>query len=377
MDGDQFIADHVRTIGSSGIRKVFDLGATLKDPINLSIGQPDFAVPKEIRDDIAEAVTSGKTGYTVTRGLPALRERIAQSLKEEFDWSPDLFVTSGVSGGLVLSLLACVNPGEQVLFADPYFVSYIHLTRLFGAVPVPVSVYPDFQLHPDRFEAAITPKTKVILLASPSNPTGVVHREEDVKRICEIARERDLLILSDEIYNVLTYDRPSPSAVRYAPERTILLRGFSKSYAMTGLRCGFAAGPPAIIEQMAKLQQYTFVCSPHPVQEGAIRAMDVDMSEQVRSYGKKRDLVCDALSGVVDFVRPGGGFYVFPKVPDGFASGTEFAEKAIEHNTLLIPGEVFSEKDTHFRISYAAPDEKLLAGCEVIKQLASSACSAK
>ena len=370
MTGKQFIADHVKPIGSSGIRRVFDLGATLKDPINLSIGQPDYPVPDNVQDAMIDAIRAGHNGYTVTRGIPPLRERIAQKLKDEFDWEPDLFVTSGLSGGLLLSLMACLNPGDEVLIGDPYFVSYPHLVRLTAGVPVFVNLYDDFQLHPERFAAAVTDKTKLIIVCSPGNPTGTVYRDEDVRALGELARKHDLLIVSDEIYCTLSYDGTNPSPARFAPERTVLLRGFGKSHAMTGLRLGYAAGPPDVITEMAKLQQYTFVCAPHPAQYGALTAMDTDMSHHLAAYRAKRELVCTELEGVLDFVRPSGGFYVFPKAPPRFPSATPFVEEAIRRNVLIIPGEVFSERDTHFRISYAVPNNKIREGCEILRTLA-------
>lgn len=366
----QLIAEHVKPIGSSGIRRVFELGATLKDPIDLSIGQPDFPVPDNVKEAMIRAIKQDRNSYTVTRGIPQLRDRIAKQLEDEFDWKPDLFVTSGVSGGLLLALMACVNPGDEVLLCDPYFVSYEHLVRLVHGVPVHVSLYDDFELHPDRFENAITEKTKLVLLCSPCNPTGVVYREQNISTVARIAEKNDLLILSDEIYNTLAYDGPSPSPVRFAPERTVLLRGFGKSYAMTGLRMGYAAGPSEIISEMAKLQQYTFVCAPHPVQFGGLEAMDTDMSAQIDSYRLKRDLICDELEGAFEFVRPSGGFYVFPRIPSAYKSATAFVEEAIRRNVLVIPGEVFSRQDTHFRISYAAPDEKIREGCKILRSLA-------
>lgn len=365
-----FIAEHVRGIGSSGIRRVFDLAATLKDPINLSIGEPDFEVPAPVRQAMIRAIDDRKTGYTVTRGIQPLRDRIAKQLKNEFDWAPDVFVTCGVSGGLFLSLLATINPGDEVVFADPYFVSYKHLVRMVRGVPRMVDTYPDFRVDPDRVAQAITERTKIILLCSPGNPTGVTQDAEGVRAICELARKHNLLILSDEIYTALCYDSANPSPVSYAPERTILLRGFAKSHAMTGLRIAYAAGPTAIITEMAKLQQYTYVCAPHPVQYGALTALDTEMSTQVAAYRAKRDLVCRELEGSFEFVRPGGGFYVYPKAPARFANATAFVEEAIRRNVLIIPGEVFSERDTHFRISYAAPDNTIRRGCEVLRALA-------
>lgn len=370
MTGQQFLAEHVKPIGSSGIRRVFDLAATLQDPINLSIGQPDYAVPDNVKQAMIRAIQADRNGYTVTHGIPQLRERIAAELKREFDWEPDLLVTSGVSGGLLLALMACINPGDEVLIGDPYFVSYRHLVTLVGGVPVLVDLYDDFQLRTERFAAAVTEKTKMILVCSPGNPTGVVYAEEDVRRIAELARQHDLLIVSDEIYCMLTYDGPNPSPVRFAPQRTLLLRGYSKSYAMTGLRMGYAAGPPEVIAQMAKLQQYTFVCAPHPAQIGALEAMDTDISGHISAYRTKRDLVCEELQGTFDFVRPAGGFYVFPRAPARYASSTALVEEAISRNLLIIPGEAFSQRDTHFRVSYAAPDDKIRQGCEILRSLA-------
>jgi len=370
MPNRSFVTEHVRGIGSSGIRRVFDLGATMQDPIDLSIGQPDFPVPSNIKEVMIQAIRSDRNGYTVTRGLPALRKKISAALKAEFDQDPDVCVTCSVSGGLILSLLACLSPGDEVLISDPYFVSYKHLVRLARGVPVPVNVYDDFQLHPERLAAAVTPKTKVVIVGSPGNPTGIVYSDSDIQAIARLARDRDFLIITDEIYQLLAYDGPVSSPFRYAPERTILLRGYGKAYAMTGLRVGFAAGPTEIITEMAKLQQYTYVCAPQPSQHGAIEAMDTDMSAQVAAYRAKRDLVCRELEGAFEFVRPSGGFYVFPKAPASFPTATAFVEEAIRNKVLVIPGEVFSDRDTHFRISYAVPDERIRRGCAVLRGLA-------
>jgi aspartate aminotransferase/aminotransferase len=369
MAPDRFIADHVRSITPSGVRRIFDLGAKLEDPIDLSIGQPDFPVPENIRQAMCDAIRAGKTGYTPTRGIPQLRERIARYLQSEYRWETEVLVTSGVSGGLFLTLIACLNPGDEVLIGDPYFVAYKTLVRLAGGTAVAVSQYDDFQLHPERFAAKITGRTKAIIVCSPGNPTGVVYRREDIHAIAELARKHDLLLISDEIYHTLVYDAKAETPVRFAPERTVLLRGFGKSHALTGLRLGYVAGPADLIGEMAKMQQFTFVCAPHPGQYGALAAMDTDMSAQVAAYRKKRDLVCERLKGVVEFVRPGGGFYVFAKAPAKYRSATEFVDAGIKRNLLLIPGDAFSERDTHFRISYAVPDERIERGCEIIRQL--------
>lgn len=370
MIGKQFVSQRATSLGASGIRRIFDLAASMTNPIDMSMGQPDFDTPEAVKQAAIKAIRDGKNGYTVTHGVPELRTRISAGLKKEFDWDPAVFVTCGVSGGLMLAMMACVNPGDEVLIGDPHFVSYPHLIRMFGGTPVMVDLYDDFALQPDRFEAAITDKTKMILINSPANPTGTVAPESNITAIAELAQKHDLLLASDEIYNLLAYEGAPASPVRFAPERTLLLRGFGKSYGMTGWRMGYAAGPPAVIAEMAKMQQYSFVCAPHMAQEACITALDTDVSEQVRNYTRKRDLAASTLKGSFEFARPGGGFFVFPKVPPAYESATAFVEKAIENNVLVIPGNAFSRRDTHFRISYALPDDKIVAGCEVLCSIA-------
>lgn len=370
MRGEQFLAERIKPIGVSGIRKIFDLAATMESPIDLSIGQPDFDVPEPAKQAAVDAIRGRRNGYTVTQGLPELRARIRRELAMEFECEPEVMVTSGVSGALILAMLATVNPGDEVIFPEPYFVSYPHLVTLAGGVGVPVDMHDDFRLDPDRIAAAITSKTRILLINSPANPTGVVYAEDDVRAVAELAVRHDLLIISDEIYNRLSYDRASPSPFLDAPGRTLMLRGFGKSYGMTGWRMGYAAGPPAIIAEMCKLQQYTFVCAPQPLQWGALAAMDTDVAVHRDAYRIKRDIVCDMLEGTFEFVRPSGGFYIYPQAPPSYPHATAFVEQAVRNRVLVIPGNVFSRRDTHFRISYAAPNETLKKGCEILCRLA-------
>ncbi|MFH0981308.1 MAG: aminotransferase class I/II-fold pyridoxal phosphate-dependent enzyme [Planctomycetota bacterium] len=370
MDTSHWIAEKIAAVEVSGIRRIFDLAATLAGPMDLSIGQPDFDVPQPIKDAAIAAIQAGYNGYTHTRGLPALCDRIQTKMAQEFPgWDPTVMVTCGVSGGLLLSLMACLNPGDEAVFGDPYFVSYKVLVHLVGGKPVCVDLYGDFQPDPEKFAAAVTPKTKLILLNSPSNPTGVVYAAARVRAIAELARKHDLLIVSDEIYDLLSYDGRPPSPADFAPERTLLLRGFGKSYGMTGWRMGYAAGPKDVVTAMIKLQQYTFVCAPQPAQRAVLTAFDTDMSSTVAAYRRKRDLVLTELRGAFDFVRPAGGFYVFPKVPAKYPSATAFVESAIAKNMLIIPGNAFSARDTHFRISYANDDAVLKKACGVLRDL--------
>lgn len=367
-----FISDRCLSVDASGIRKVFDLAANLKDPINLSIGQPDFEVPENAKEAAIAAIRANRNGYTVTQGIPELRDRITAELVRQFGSVEEsgLLITSGVSGGILLSLMVLLNPGDEVLVPDPYFVIYKHAVKLLGGKPVFVDTYPDFRLRADRIEAAITPRTKAMILVSPSNPTGVVIPDEEIREAIEIAERRNLIVIADEIYERLVYDGPLPSPWSYAPHRTILLRGFGKSSGMTGWRLGYAAGPKPLIEAMTKLQQYTFVCAPSMVQYAGIAAMDSDISGHVDEFRRRRDYVYNALKDHFELVRPGGGFYFFPKVPGRYANGTAFVEQAIARGLLIIPGSVFSERDTHFRLSYAAKQATLEKGCSLLCEMA-------
>ena len=273
-----WIAHRTTLFDSSGIRKVFELAATMTDPINFSIGQPDFDVPEEARQAAIEAIQSRKNGYSVTQGMPLLREKLQARVAAEYGHADrKLVVTSGTSGGLMLAMMALVDPGDEVIMFDPYFVMYEPLVKLIGGVPVVIDTYPDFRLDPDRVRAAITARTKLILLNSPANPTGVVATEAEIRGIAELAAERNVALLSDEIYREFCYDGPFLSPARFNPQ-TIVVDGFSKSHAMTGWRLGFAHGPAAVIDEMTKLQQYTFVCAPQPFQWAAAAALDLDMS---------------------------------------------------------------------------------------------------
>lgn len=363
-----WIADRTKSFDSSGIRKVFDLAAKMKDPINLSIGQPDFDVPEPVKAAAIEAIQAGKNAYALTQGMPVLRDKLQARIDAEYGHSDrKVFISSGSSGGLVLAMLALVNPGDEVLIFDPYFVMYSSLTQLVGGVPVLIDTYPDFRIDLTKVEAAITPRTKLILLNSPANPTGVVPSDEEVRGLAELAAKHNIVLISDELYRLYSYDHPLTSPAKFN-DRTLVIDGFSKSHGMTGWRLGYVHGPATIIDTMVKLQQYTFVCAPQPVQWAGAVAMDVGMQTQIDAYRQKRDRICAGLSDLYEIARPGGAFYVFPKAPWG--TGSEFVAKAIEHNLLVIPGNIFSRRDTHFRISFAASDETIDRGVEVLRKMA-------
>lgn len=363
-----WIADRTRAFDSSGIRKVFDLAAKMKDPINLSIGQPDFDVPEEIKIAAIDAIRGGKNAYSLTQGMPVLRDKLQAQLDAQWK-HPDrkVFVASGSSGGLVLAMMSLVNPGDEVIMFDPYFVMYPSLTKLVGGVPVVIDTYPDFRIDVDKVAAAITPRTKLILLNSPANPTGIVAQKSEVKALAELAAKKNIALISDELYRLFCYDAPLVSPAEFSPD-TIVIDGFSKSHAMTGWRVGIVHGPAAVIDTMVKLQQYTFVCSPQPMQWAASVAMDYNMSSYVDSYRAKRDRFIAGISDLYEVAQPGGAFYAFPKAPKG--TGSEFVTKAIENNLLIIPGNIFSGRDTHFRVSYAASERTIDRGIEVLRKLA-------
>jgi aspartate aminotransferase/aminotransferase len=365
---DHWVADRMGRIEASGIRKIFELGRNLKDPVNLSIGQPHFPVPEPIRRAARDAIERGDNGYTVTQGIPELREKLKSQAQSRLPGQErEVLVTAGTSGALMLALCATVNPGDEVILFDPYFVAYPHLVTLAGGTSIVIDTYPSFRIDVNKVRAAITPKTKAILFSSPSNPTGVTVDADTLRDLAALAREKGVLLVADEIYRSFWYDGHFQSAAEFDPN-VLVVDGFGKTYGITGWRLGFAHGPKRLIEEMAKLQQFTFVCAPAPVQHAGVTALDTDMSAVIADYKRKRDFVCDALAAKFELVRPGGAFYVFPKVPRG--TGTQFVEEAVRHNLLVIPGIAFGRKDTHFRISYAAPDEKLRQGVEILNRLA-------
>lgn len=363
------ISKRMDRIDSSGIRKVFNLASELENPINLSIGQPDFDVPDEIKQEAIRAIKAGFNKYTQTQGVLELREKVAQKLKEKNNINvsrEDVLITSGVSGGLFLAFYALLDPQDEAIIFDPYFTMYKHLINFIDGVPKYINTYPDFSLNINKVKEAITEKTKVIVINSPGNPTGKTYSKQEIESIAKIAKENDLVVISDEVYEEFMYDGEGFS-IGSIYDKSITLNGFSKTYAMTGWRLGYATGPTEIIQQMGKLQQYSFVCAPSFAQLAAIKAFECDMSKYIEEYRKKRDLIYDGLKDYFKVEKPGGGFYIFPQV-DGITA-TSFVEKAIAKNLLIIPGNVFSEQDTNFRLSFATSNQLLEQGIEILIKL--------
>jgi aspartate/methionine/tyrosine aminotransferase len=365
---DAWIAGRMKQIDVSGIRKAFDMAKTMTDPINLSIGLPDFDVSEPVKIAAIQAIEAGRNAYTVTQGIPELREKIQASVDGEFRHSDrQVLVTAGTSGALLLAVCCVVDPGDELITFDPCFMMYRHLTTLAGGRTILVETYPDFRIDAARVERAITPRTKCVVVNSPVSPTGVVATVEEMRALAEVCRRRDVLLISDEVYKSYCYDRPFATPATWN-EHVLVVDGFSKSHGMTGWRLGFAHGPSRLIQEMDKLQQFSFVCAPSMAQYGGVAALDEDLAPQFTAYRRKRDMVVDALADHFELARPEGAFYAFPRAPWG--SGTEFVAEAIKHNVLTIPGNVFSMRDTHFRISYAVDDATLARGLDVLCKVA-------
>jgi aspartate aminotransferase/aminotransferase len=365
---DAWIAQRMGRIDASGIRKVFDLAAQMKDPVDLSIGQPDFDVPEPVKEAAMAAIRAGRNGYTPTQGIAELRDKIQAEVHRRYAHADrQVITTSGTSGGLVLAILSLVNPGEEVIVFDPYFVMYKHLVTLAGANTVFVDTYPDFRIDLEKVRAAITPRTKLILVNSPANPTGAVAGADEMRGLAELARSREIVLLSDEVYRSFCHHGEFLSPAQWNDD-TLVVDGFSKAYSMTGWRLGFIHGPARIIQEIAKLQQFTFVCAPHPVQFAGVAALDVDISSRAAAYRRRRDRLVEALRDRYEIAGAQGAFYLFPRAPWGTAS--EFVAEAIRHGLLIIPGHVFSRQDTHFRLSYAASDHTIERGIAILRELA-------
>jgi aspartate/methionine/tyrosine aminotransferase len=365
---DAWIADRMKHIDASGIRKAFDMSRSMKDPINLSIGLPDFDVPGPVKAAAIAAIEGGRNAYTVTQGIPELRTKLQHAVDAQFGHADrQVLVTAGSSGGLLLAMSCAVNPGDEVIIFDPYFVMYRHLATLAGGVSVLVDTYPDFRIDAKKVAALVNDRTKCVVANSPVNPTGTVATAGEMRALAELCRERGILLISDEVYRSFCYDHPFSSPADWNQD-VLVVDGFSKAYGMTGWRLGYAHGPSRLIQEMAKLQQFSFVCAPSIAQYGGVAALDQDLTAQVDAYRRKRDMVVDALSEDFHLPRPDGAFYAFPRAPWGTA--TEFVAEAIKHNLLIIPGNVFSRKDTHFRISYAVDDATLRRGLDLLRKLA-------
>ncbi|PGO24850.1 aromatic amino acid aminotransferase [Bacillus cereus] len=358
----------------SGIRKFFDLAANMKGVISLGVGEPDFVTPWNVRQACIRSLEQGYTSYTANAGLLELRQEIAKYLKKQFavsyDPSDEIIVTVGASQALDVAMRAIINPDDEVLIVEPSFVSYAPLVTLAGGVPVPVAtkLENEFKVQPEQIEAAITAKTKAILLCSPNNPTGAMLNKFELEEIAVIVEKYNLIVLSDEIYAELVYDEAYTSfaSIKNMREHMILISGFSKGFAMTGWRLGMIAAPVQFSELMLKIHQYSMMCAPTMSQFAALEALRAGNDEVIRmrdSYKKRRNFMTTSFNemGLTCHV-PGGAFYVFPSISSTGLSSAEFAEQLLlEEKVAVVPGSVFGESGEGFiRCSYATSLEQLM-----------------
>ncbi len=368
-----FISERAHEIPPSGIRKFFDLVLTMDDVISLGVGEPDFRTPWNICESSIYSIEQGVTSYTSNKGLQTLREALAHHLQERYkltyDSEHEIIITTGVSEGLDIAIRAIVDPGDEVLIAQPSYVSYAPCVSLAGGVPVPVEcVEADhFKLNPDTLMEKCTPKTKALMINFPNNPTGAVMTQGDLEAIADIVIDHDLLVISDEVYSELTYEgsHVSTATIDNLRERTITLNGFSKAYAMTGWRVGYLCAPKEICDAALKIHQYVMLCAPVMGQVGALEALrsaEEEKNSMVNEYRLRRNMFVSGLNRIgLSCHVPEGAFYAFPSVKGTGLSDVEFAERLLkEQRVAVVPGSVFGAGgDYHLRCAYAVSRKKL------------------
>jgi len=374
------ISQVVKSTPASGIRRFFDVVAKMPEAISLGVGEPDFVTPWRVREAGIYSLERGRTSYTSNYGLEELRIAIAGYLRKHdgLEYNPEnqILITVGVSEAMDLVMRAILNPGDEVICPQPCYVSYTPCVTFAGGVPIvlPTTQETAFRVEPAQIRAAITSKTKAILLCYPSNPTGAIATRELLEQIVQIAQEHDLYIITDEIYDRLTYDTQHTClpTLPGAYERTILLNGFSKAYAMTGWRIGYAAGSAEIIEAMMKIHQYTMLCAPIMGQLAALEAIKNgydDSQEMIEQYDQRRRVIVKGLNDAgLKCLMPGGAFYAFPSIKDTGLSSDEFCEKLLfEEKVAVVPGNAFGEcGEGHIRCSYATSIDKIELALERI-----------
>ncbi|MGG3939390.1 aminotransferase [Anoxybacillus kestanbolensis] len=368
-----YVSETVSRLKPSGIRRFFDLAASMEGVISLGVGEPDFITPWSVREACILSLEQGYTSYTANAGLWELRKEISDYLARRFevlyDPANEIIVTVGASQALDVSLRAIINPGDEVIVVEPSFVSYAPLVALAGGVPIPIqtSGKQQFKLQPEQIEQVVTPKTKALIICSPNNPTGTVLHAEELAQIARIVAKHDLLVISDEIYAELCYDEQYTSfpAIAHMRERTILINGFSKGFAMTGWRLGFLAAPKTLATAMLKIHQYTMMCAPTMAQYAAIEALKngaADVEQMKKSYRQRRNFFVQSLNEIgLSCHMPGGAFYAFPSIQSTGMTSEQFAERLLlEEKVAVVPGHVFGASgEGYIRCSYASSLEQL------------------
>lgn len=370
----EFVADHVKQLPKSGIRRFFDLVNTMEDVISLGVGEPDFVTPWTIRETGIFSLEKGHTSYTSNLGTPALRREVCRYVEKNYhvSYNPDneCIITIGVSEALDIAMRSLLNPGDEVLYTEPCFVSYPAEVRMAHGVPVPLETRfeDEFALDPEMLRRKITPKTRVLLLNFPCNPTGAVMPVENLRKVAEIAIEHDLVVITDEIYSELLYEgeHVSIASLPGMRERTLFLHGFSKAFAMTGWRIGYACGPREIIDAMMKVHQYAIMCASTMAQEAALEALRNGAKEMARmrdSYCERRNLIVDGLNRIgLECLLPKGAFYAFPSIRSTGLDSTEFAERLLKaERVAVVPGVAFGASGEGFvRCCYATAASELI-----------------
>ena len=379
MNPKKYIADHVRDIPRSGIRDFFEVVQTMKDVISLGIGEPDFHTPWRIREAAIYGLERGHTGYTSNLGLPKLRERIAQYVHKHFhigyDPATEIIVTVGVSEALDLALRALVNPGDEVLYHEPCYVSYSPSVILAHGIPVAIPTFAadNFRMTAAELAKKITPRSKVLMMNFPCNPTGATQTREELEKIARLCIEHDLIVLTDEIYSELTYDGAEHVSIAALPgmrDRTVFLHGFSKAFAMTGFRVGYACAPPMLTEAMMKVHQYAILCANTMAQDAAIEALesgDSDVAMMRKEYEARRNFIVRSLNDMgLPCFKPLGAFYVFPDIRSTGLTSREFSLRLLqEKKVACVPGPAFGVSgEGHVRCSYATSMEKIKIAME-------------
>ncbi|QNU02943.1 aminotransferase [Peribacillus butanolivorans] len=368
-----YVSRTIAELKPSGIRRFFDLAANLEGVVSLGVGEPDFVTSWAVREAAINSLEEGYTSYTANAGLFELRSEISKYMEKQFhvSYRPEdqIIVTVGASQALDITLRTILNPGEEVIVVEPCFVAYAPLVTMAGGIPVTVqtSKDDDFKLTPEQLEAAITPKTKAVLICSPNNPTGTQLEQAELVMLADIVKKHDLLVISDEIYAELAYDEvfTSFAAIDGMMERTIVINGFSKGFAMTGWRLGFVCAPKEISEAMLKLHQYAMMCAPTMAQHAALEALKhgmLDVEEMRRSYRRRRNYIVKSFNDIgLDCHKPGGAFYAFPSIEKTGMTSMEFAERLLKEELVaVVPGDVFGESgEGHIRCSYASSMEHL------------------
>jgi aminotransferase len=380
MDYDNIIPEKIKNIKPSGIRKFFDVAQTIDGVISLGVGEPDFATPWSIRKTAITTLERGKTTYTANSGLAELRQEISKYIKRKnnVEYNPDneIVATVGGSEAIDAAIRAITAPGDEVLIVEPCFVCYAPIVTLAGGVPVSINtkLENDFKLKPEELKEKITDRTKALILPFPNNPTGAIMTKEDLEPIAEILRDTNIMVLSDEIYSELTYGRKHFSIIELEGmrERTILINGFSKAFAMTGWRLGYACGPVPVMKQILKIHQYAIMCSPTMSQYAAIEGLkhcENEVRKMAAEYDTRRRLLVESFNKLgLSCFNPEGAFYVFPSIKSTGLSSEEFCEKLLySHKVAVVPGNAFGQSGEGFiRVSYAYSLNHLL---EALKRI--------